>query len=242
MSVFSKISGRIAFVLGLMALILILSLAPGFKAGWWDFGFAYSKFKYVVYLGFGAAALAIVHLITSLLAKQKIAGLAIIGLLFGLGAASVPLKMKSTAESLPYIHDITTDTVNPPEFIEIAALRANSPNPVSYNSEESSLQITSYPDIKTLAISKSSDMVFANSLKTVNDLGWELVSSDSTTGRIEATETTTWFGFKDDVVIRISGTGDSSILDIRSKSRMGRSDLGANAARIRKFRDKLLSQ
>lgn len=66
-------------------------------------------------------------------------------------------------------------------------------------------------------------------------MGWELVDSSETEGRIEATATTTWFGFKDDVVIRIRATADGSELDIRSKSRVGRSDVGKNAERIREF-------
>jgi uncharacterized protein (DUF1499 family) len=71
-------------------------------------------------------------------------------------------------------------------------------------------------------------------------MGWEIAEADAAAGRIEATDTTFWFGFKDDVVIRIRPAEDGgSIVDIRSKSRVGMSDVGANAARIRAFRDRL---
>ncbi len=73
-------------------------------------------------------------------------------------------------------------------------------------------------------------------------MGWEMVESSKTDGRIEATATTTWFGFKDDVVIRIRPTEDGSELDIRSKSRVGRSDVGKNAERIREFMSELEAQ
>ena len=66
-------------------------------------------------------------------------------------------------------------------------------------------------------------------------MGWHIVAAKSEEGRIEATATTLWFGFKDDVVIRIMPTAAGSRLDIRSKSRVGLSDVGVNAARIREF-------
>jgi len=70
-------------------------------------------------------------------------------------------------------------------------------------------------------------------------LGWELVNSDASQGIVEATETTTWFGFKDDIVVRIKDEGSQRFVDIRSKSRIGRSDLGKNAERIHTFVDEL---
>ena len=73
-------------------------------------------------------------------------------------------------------------------------------------------------------------------------MGWEVVDADVGTGVIEATDTTLWFGFKDDVVIRITPTTAGSRIDMRSLSRVGRSDVGANAARIRKFFAKLAGQ
>jgi uncharacterized protein (DUF1499 family) len=66
-------------------------------------------------------------------------------------------------------------------------------------------------------------------------MGWELVASDSAAGRIEATATTPWFGFKDDVVVRVRPDGSGSRIDVRSVSRVGKSDVGANAKRIRTY-------
>ncbi|WP_404326387.1 DUF1499 domain-containing protein [Aerophototrophica crusticola] len=67
------------------------------------------------------------------------------------------------------------------------------------------------------------------------DMGWDIVAVEPAEGRVEATATTAWFGFKDDVVVRVRPEGDGSRIDVRSKSRVGRSDLGANAARIRDY-------
>jgi uncharacterized protein (DUF1499 family) len=74
--------------------------------------------------------------------------------------------------------------------------------------------------------------VFIATQKAVIDLAWELVNANASNGIIEATDTTFWFGFKDDVVIRIAANAEGSVLDIRSKSRVGESDLGKNAERI----------
>ena len=66
-------------------------------------------------------------------------------------------------------------------------------------------------------------------------MGWEIVGSNAEEGRIEATDTTLWFGFKDDVVVRIQPRGDESLVDVRSLSRVGKSDVGTNAQRIRAY-------
>jgi uncharacterized protein (DUF1499 family) len=79
------------------------------------------------------------------------------------------------------------------------------------------------------------DSVFTLAHRAAEKMGWEIVAADSAAGRVEATATTTWFGFKDDVVIRIEPADRGTRVDVRSKSRVGRGDVGANAARIRKY-------
>ena len=131
--------------------------------------------------------------------------------------------------------------MNPPAFVAIAPLRASYPNGPEYDGAETArMQKESYPDILSLVYTQGVDEVFAAATAVVDDMGWELVDSSPGDGRIEATDTTKWFGFKDDVVIRLRpGSAGSTVLDIRSKSRVGRSDIGVNARRIRSFRQKL---
>ena len=101
-------------------------------------------------------------------------------------------------------------------------------------------QDEAYADIRTIELSETSDIVFDRALKAAKAMGWSIASKTQDTGIIEATATSFWFGFKDDVVIRIrEADGKGSIVDVRSISRVGGSDIGANAARIRKFREKL---
>jgi uncharacterized protein (DUF1499 family) len=162
--------------------------------------------------------------------------LAALGLVGGLLAFGIPWQWQRTARSVPPIHDITTDTQNPPEFQAMLPLRADAPNPPEYPGEEvAAQQRAAYPDIQPLRLTDSPSLAYARALAAVNSLGWEVVAAEPQEGRIEATDRTMWFGFADDVVIRITPVADGSRIDVRSKSRVGGSDVGANARRIRRF-------
>jgi uncharacterized protein (DUF1499 family) len=140
------------------------------------------------------------------------------------------------AGGAPPIHDITTDTNDPPLFVDILPLRAGARNSAVYEgSRIAALQHAAYPDIAPVDLAITPAAAFAKALATANAMGWALVATDSSTGRIEATATTRVFRFRDDVVIRIRPRDGGSRLDIRSVSRLGGSDLGKNASRIREF-------
>jgi len=136
------------------------------------------------------------------------------------------------------IHDITTDVGNPPSFEAIVQIRADAGarNPPEYaGSEAAKIQKSIYPDLVTLTVEKPTDEVFAAAEKVARNLGWEIVRADPDSGQIEATATTYWFRFKDDVAIRLTPRGTETYVDIRSKSRVGQGDMGANAGRIQAF-------
>ena len=144
----------------------------------------------------------------------------------------------------PPIHDITTDTANPPSFVAILPLRAGAANPPEYGGREvADQQRRAYPDIAPLVLHVSATEAFDRVNAVVRDLGWELVASDRASGRIEATDTTLWFGFKDDVVVRITedSSAQDSRIDVRSKSRVGVGDVGTNARRVRELLARLRS-
>jgi hypothetical protein len=158
----------------------------------------------------------------------------------GAGVAYVPWQLQQQARSVPPIHDITTDTLEPPEFIAILPLRAGAANPPGYAGEEvARLQQEAYPDIRSYRLDAGADIAFERALAAARKMGWEIVAADPATGRIEATVTTFWYGFKDDVVVRVGAGNGGSVIDVRSKSRVGRSDLGANASRIRTYLETL---
>jgi uncharacterized protein (DUF1499 family) len=96
-----------------------------------------------------------------------------------------------------------------------------------------------YPDLAPLTLPEPSGQVFARARATAERLGWDIVGADPATGLIEATDTTRWFGFEDDVVVRVTPWGTGTRVDLRSVSRAGRSDIGSNADRLRRFLEAL---
>jgi uncharacterized protein (DUF1499 family) len=112
---------------------------------------------------------------------------------------------------------------------------ANSANSTDYDAKTAQLQKEAYPDIGPLQIDLPPAHAFDRALAAAHAMRWEIVSTDPMQGRIEATATTFWFGFKDDVVVRVTAAGNGSRVDVRSLSRTGQSDIGANARRVRDY-------
>jgi uncharacterized protein (DUF1499 family) len=161
--------------------------------------------------------------------------LAAISLLIGVVLIAIPLRFR-LGPAKPPIHDITTDTQEPPEYVAVLPLRVNVPNTAVYGGETiAAQQREAYPDLHPLILNVPPPQAFERALAAVREMGWELVAADATAGRIEATDTTFWFGFKDDVVIRVRPAEGGSRIDVRSLSRVGRGDAGTNAKRIRAY-------
>ncbi len=228
-------------IVGLMSVIAILLVAlagPMYKFGIVELSTAFAGFKFGLFAGIAALVL----LAIQLLFKRNTAsiGSALASAVLAATAIAIPLSMMNTAKNVPPIHDISTDLVNPPEFVATAPLRADAPNPVEYaGAGVAEQQRTAYPDLQTLTYAQSKSELIKAAQQAMENLGWELVNTDADKGIIEATETTAWFGFKDDVIIRVIDNDSERLVDIRSKSRVGQSDLGKNAARIHSFIEEL---
>ena len=229
-------------VLLLVAIAVAIAIvASGFGArfGVWPFGVGFRILTYGAYVGLAVVAIALVLLLVPR-TRRGHAGALAASLVIALCAAAMPLYWLHQARTLPGINDITTDLDNPPEFIAVVPLRAGFPVSAAYGGEATaSAQRAGYPDIAPIMRKDSPAKAFAAALAVAREMGWTIVASDEQTGRIEATATTAWFGFHDDVVIRVSPTPDGSRVDIRSHSRVGRGDLGANARRVRDFTSRL---
>lgn len=227
--------------IGLLLIVVSAGHKLGFLGSWM-----------IAFLALGLGALAMfVALVTAGLGLLRSGGSA--------GAASRPATWLALVAALvvtgislngmrsfggPPIHDITTDTANPPQFVAVVPLRqaANAANPPEYRASESAeAQARAYPDLQTIVMAAPAEQVFARAEAAARDMGWEIVAAVPAEGRIEATATTSWIGFKDDVVIRIAAAEAGTRVDVRSKSRVGRGDAGMNARRIRAFRDLLLA-
>ncbi|MCL5023947.1 MAG: DUF1499 domain-containing protein [Nitrospirae bacterium] len=159
-----------------------------------------------------------------------------LGLVVGLVVFAIPFSWYLAAKHLPMIHDITTDTENPPQFEAIIPLRKKAANPYRYGGPEiARKQREAYPDIEPLVLGLPPEKTFEKALAAARRMRWNIIEADRERLRIEATDTTFWFGFRDDIVVRIIPLGEKSRVDVRSESRVGISDIGTNAERIRKY-------
>lgn len=219
----------------MIAALLLAAAGPGTRAELWDYRTGFQLLRWATYAGLAAAGLAAAMLLLARTRRGALAWL-LAALAVGLGTAFVPWYMLQQARALPAIHDITTDTARPPQFDAILRLRAGAPNPAAYGGAEvARAQIEAYPDLRAHRMSAAPAQAFERALQAARDMGWEIVAADAAAGRIEAVDTTFWFGFKDDVVIRVEADGAGSRVDVRSVSRVGVGDLGANAKRIREY-------
>lgn len=198
--------------------LLLLAGPLGTRAGLWPFLIGFALLGVSFLLALIAIFVGVVGLIRSQsppAAAAAVVAAAVIGL---------QLRFILPAFGAPPINDITTDLEDPPQFVGAA-----------YDPAFVEQQSRAYPELQPLELAVSMPAAFDRALAAAEQLGWEIVERDPTRGHLRAVDTTFWFGFKDDVVVRIRETGNGSRIDVRSKSRVGRGDVGANARRIRAF-------
>jgi uncharacterized protein (DUF1499 family) len=227
----------VGFGAALAAVMAALLAGLGNRWGWWDYRTGFLVLTIAAWGGVAATALSLFAIIVALrtgLRRGVVFG--IHGAVIGVLVFGVPAFKLIEGRKLPPIHDITTDPANPPRFVAMLPLRKNAPNTAEYGGAAiSEQQRKGYPDITPLMLEAPPAAAYERALKTARDAGWEIVAAVPEENRIEATATTLLFGFKDDIVVRITLAGSGSRVDVRSVSRVGRSDLGANANRVREF-------
>jgi uncharacterized protein (DUF1499 family) len=227
-----------------VASALVLLAAPvGYRLGILPLRVALqSLLRWGAYGGIAAAVVSLAGLVVTLTRPREARRgvmLAVISLLVGLVLVAVPGRFRMGPPKPP-IHDITTDMQEPPEYVAVLPLRVNAPNTTVYGGEKiAAQQREAYPDLQPVKLNVAQSQAFDRALAAVRERGWELVAADAAAGRIEATDTTFWFGFKDDVVIRVRPADGGSRIDVRSVSRVGGGDAGTNAKRIRAYLDAL---
>lgn len=205
----------------------------------WHFRNSFLLFVIAALIGFGVLVVSVLKLAKSQEGDAK-------PLVVALIATAIPLGLLGNsimkAQSHPFIHDISTDTQTPPEFVAAKADRAEGDHDVAYAGDAiASLQREGYPDLTSVTLSHSPQQVFELAKGLVQTNGWALLAENNQQlpYTLEAVDTSLMFGFKDDVVIRINEGENGSIVDVRSMSRQGKSDLGVNAKRIRAFLEQL---
>jgi len=233
----------------LLSLAIGLVASFGTRAGAWDYQFGLlTLFPWCVYIGIASFLVGLGWIASALVSNNGQGtryGLA--GLIGSAAVLIVPLTDFYMWKTSPPIHDISTDIEHPPQFDALLALREGAANGPDYDGAAkvampdgksyttSYLQRKYYGDIHTIAILTPPEKLFSRAQEAARDMGWTIVALAPDEGRIEATDTTFFFGFTDDIVIRVKPSGMGARLDIRSKSRVGTSDIGRNAQRIRDF-------
>jgi uncharacterized protein (DUF1499 family) len=225
----------------IVAVAAMLLAGYGYQWDWWGLGTAFTWILpgggLLALIGFSIAV--IFGFVRWKDPARRGAGVAMLSVVLSLGVIGTIGYWYNEAQQYPPIHDITTDIENPPTFDAIVALRADAPNDTTYGDQEKAdTQREAYPDLQTLYLDVGYDEAFDRALRAAEQMPWEqIVTSDKAAGRIEAVDKLAWFGFKDDVVIRVdtAETASRSKIDVRSVSRIGRGDIGVNAHRIREY-------
>ena len=234
---------NIGFLLSFSGTILavlsgLAAMAAGFgsRMGLWHFRTGFEILHWSFYGCVVALLISIAGPVFGKNRRIRCLAAAIPGVAIGLTVIVVLFGVWLKARNVPPIHDITTDIANPPQFVAILPLRSGATNPAEYGGAEIAIkQLQAYPDIKPVVLELPAEQAYDDALAAARRMGWKIVGDDKKNWRIEASDTTFWFGFTDDIVIRISPAAGRSIIDVRSVSRVGRSDLGKNAERIRSF-------
>jgi uncharacterized protein (DUF1499 family) len=224
----------IALAIALLGFVLLVLAGPSHRIGL-PLGFAFGMLQWGSYVGLAAVAVGGAVVAWQWKRSRAAALVAAASVLVGVVDAVVPFMFQRRVASVPPIHDVSTDLENPPAFNAVVALRADAENSLARTPDVAMQQRQGYPDLAPLTLPEPSGQVFTRARATAERLGWEIVGADPATGLIEATDTTRWFGFVDDVVVRITPWGTGTRVDLRSVSRAGRSDIGSNAERIRRF-------
>jgi uncharacterized protein (DUF1499 family) len=233
--------GPVASVVVLGVAVCLLALAPlGWRLGWWHYRFG--LYRLLPASGALAIVAATLSLATLALGRSKLSppALAMLALTLAVGAGVVyaPLHYTYARRNLPLINDISTDTADRPAFRAVLAARAaesvdrtDTPEP-----KLSRLQVAGYPDLATIRTALPVSRTLSEALAVAKSMpGWAIVAVDADAGRIEASQRSRWFGFTDDIVIRVADDDAGSRIDMRSASRKGSRDYGVNAARIRGY-------
>jgi hypothetical protein len=222
---------------GYLAIALLLTLPVAVltvRSGAWQEGLLLYTLSCL-----GAALLLTLSIVLLLLPRfarwrKGIAGRALIAL----PGTLLLLSVLASRGDYPPIHDITTDTREPPVFTAAEQRRGPGANTLAIDADTTALQQKAYPDLQTMLSEMTIDEVFDRALQVAADMGWEIYHQDRNAGVIEAVDTTAIMAFQDDVVIRVRSNARGTLLDLRSVSRVGIGDIGANAKRIRAFQQK----
>ena len=231
---------------GIAAAIAVAGPATQLNA--WDYGTGIAIIRNLYIPSIVVAGITILAFSVSIFAARHRSMVMFISATAVTGAAFVPYMFEQRLAANPYIHDITTDFNSPPQIEAAADLPRK--NPIAYVGAETApgtditiaeAQMAAFPDIQPVVVATPVDDVAQAARKIIEEMNMDLLAetADGEMLTIESSYTSFWFGFVDDFVVRIQPSSNNTRVDLRSKSRVGVSDLGANGQRVRTFISKL---
>jgi hypothetical protein len=239
---------QLALLLSLGGVAAALISAIGSGQGAWQFRTGFTILRYALFAAAAGALLALVGLVLARRRRAaKLAALNLLALVAGLGFVLYLGSQIRTARTVPAIHDIATNLDDLPQF-QALQVRADNLENIPDNDDPKlkaldpesrwkSLHRAGYPDLRTVELPWTPAETAERAKRLAEKRGWVIARADPKAGALEATDTTLFFRFKDDVVLRArpNPAGSGSLVDMRSISRVGGSDVGLNAKRIRAF-------
>ncbi len=232
-----RFSLKLAFILTLITPVTALISGLGVRHGLWHFTTGFSILKYSVFAATLALVLTVIAMGTAYIGHQHVfTKRTLYALMVSLVVSVTPFVYLSEFRKIPTLADATTDFEVPPGFIDLEPLRKGMNSSDYIGEEAAALQQRYFPELEGLVTGYSQEQLIAIAEDVAREMGMEIVSSSPDVGRLEATDTTLWFGFKDDLVVRILPyPGGNTVMDVRSASRVGRLDGGVNAKRIQQL-------
>ncbi|MEO3479197.1 DUF1499 domain-containing protein [Phaeobacter sp. CAU 1743] len=220
--------GFLSILLGVASIALLAVSVWGFRAGGWPWPQAYDLAGWGAWAAGAGVIAALAGLVVWLRRRRGGAAMVLMGLILSLPVAGLGAAFEIAARTTPPINDISTDTADPPVFWFTAT-------PSDYPAQNAGPQRAAYPDMRPLDLPVFADEAFAAALALVEERGWEVLSADPAESQIEAIARSRLFGFEDEVAIRVTETDTGARIDMRSRSRLGQIDRGANARRIEAY-------
>jgi hypothetical protein len=238
------------FGVGGVLVALIMSLGAG--QGAWHFRVAFTVLRYAFFAAIAGAVLGLIGLVVARRTrKAKLMLPNLLAVVAGLGFVLYLGAQIRTARTVPAIHEAATNLDDLPQFTRLKLrddylekvpdmdrpeLKALAPE-----ARWKAIHREAYGDLRTIRVPMSPEDTIRRAADLARSRGWDIAHQGG--GVLEATDTTTFFRFKDDVVIRARpAPGGGSLVDMRSISRVGGSDVGVNAKRVRDFLADLQSQ
>jgi uncharacterized protein (DUF1499 family) len=219
-----------------VGLVLVAIAGPAYRFGMLALPNAFVLLQWAEYVGLAAVGVSVVAAALAYRRRARVRMLvAAVGLILGLAAFGIPFDWRQRAQAAAPIYDITTDLENPPDFDAVVPLRGDAPNRLERTINVDRQQRQSYPDLGPVVLPIPIEQAFNRALTAARDAGWEIVTAEPASGRIEATDTATWFGFEDDIVVRLTPWGAGTRIDVRSVSRFAEGDARRNPERIREY-------